>query len=44
VNTKETITHIFPLSKVDEAFKTRNNHRGDTIHVMIDCEVDETNE
>ncbi len=40
VNTKETITHTFPLSQVDEAFKTRNNHRGDTIHVMIDCEGD----
>lgn len=40
VNTKETITHTFPLSQVDEAFKTRNNHRGDTIHVMIDCEWD----
>lgn len=39
VNTKETITHIFPLSKVDEAFKTRNEHKGDTIHVMIDCEA-----
>lgn len=39
VNTKETITHIFPLEKVDEAFKTRNHHSGDTIHVMIDCEV-----
>ncbi|RFB17435.1 L-threonine dehydrogenase [Bacillus sp. HNG] len=39
VNTTETITHIYPLEKVDEAFKTRNTHRGDTIHVMIDCEV-----
>lgn len=41
VNTKETITHIFPLDRVDEAFQTRNNHKGDTIHVMIDCEVND---
>lgn len=39
VNTKETITHIYPLQRVDEAFKTRNEHKGNTIHVMIDCEV-----
>ncbi|MBU8907687.1 zinc-dependent alcohol dehydrogenase [Desertibacillus haloalkaliphilus] len=38
VNTKETITHILPLEKIDEAFKLRNEHKGDTIHVMIDCE------
>lgn len=38
INTKETITHILPLEKIAEAFKLRNEHRGDTIHVMIDCE------
>ncbi|MFC0471322.1 zinc-binding dehydrogenase [Halalkalibacter kiskunsagensis] len=43
VNTKETITHIFPLEKIDEAFKIRNEHKGDTIHVMIDCEVKPNN-
>ncbi|WP_163538181.1 alcohol dehydrogenase catalytic domain-containing protein [Gracilibacillus sp. YIM 98692] len=44
VNTKETITHIYPLSRVNEAFKTRNSHKGDTIHVMIDCEPDSSSE
>lgn len=39
VNTKETITHIFPLERIEEAFKLRNERRADTIHVMIDCEV-----
>ncbi|WP_231884804.1 zinc-dependent alcohol dehydrogenase [Paenibacillus elgii] len=40
VNTKETITHIFPLERIDEAFAIRNQHKGDTIHVMIDCQSD----
>lgn len=44
VNTKETITHIFPLERIAEAFETRNTHRGDTIHVMIDCEVKKESE
>ncbi|WP_027094410.1 sorbitol dehydrogenase [Cohnella thermotolerans] len=39
VNTKETITHIFPLENIQEAFKLRNERSGTTIHVMIDCEV-----
>ncbi|KKI90891.1 molecular chaperone GroES [Bacillus sp. SA1-12] len=38
VNTKEMITHVIPLSEVDRAFEIRNQHKGDTIHVMIDCE------
>ncbi|MFE5318448.1 zinc-binding dehydrogenase [Paenibacillus sp. NPDC056579] len=38
VNTKEMITHIVPLSEVGEAFRIRNSHQGNTIHVMIDCE------
>ncbi len=38
VNTSELITHIFPLSKIDEAFKTRNDANPDTIHVLVDCE------
>ncbi|MFD2830002.1 zinc-dependent alcohol dehydrogenase [Corticicoccus populi] len=43
VNTTETITHVYPLEKIGEAFETRNTHKADTIHVMIDCapEVDE---
>lgn len=39
VNTKEMITHIIPLERISEAFELRNNHRGDTLHVMVDCEV-----
>ncbi|MBO9610767.1 MAG: alcohol dehydrogenase catalytic domain-containing protein [Paenibacillaceae bacterium] len=39
VNTTETITHTFPLERIDEAFALRNQHRGDIIHVMIDCEA-----
>ena len=39
INTKETITHIFPLEEIQEAFKLRNTRSGNTIHVMIDCEV-----
>jgi threonine dehydrogenase-like Zn-dependent dehydrogenase len=39
INTKETVTHIFPLEKIEEAFELRNARKGDTIHVMIDCEV-----
>ncbi|ALC83117.1 MULTISPECIES: zinc-dependent alcohol dehydrogenase [Bacillus] len=39
VNTKETITHIFPLEKIEEAFKLRNDRSGDVIHVIIDCDV-----
>ncbi|MCI3920737.1 alcohol dehydrogenase catalytic domain-containing protein [Paenibacillus sp. TRM 82003] len=39
INTEEMITDIVPLSEVDRAFKLRNEHRGETIHVMIDCEV-----
>ncbi|WP_274651829.1 zinc-dependent alcohol dehydrogenase [Paenibacillus humicola] len=39
VNTEEMITHIVPLAEVGRAFGLRNEHKGDTIHVMIDCEV-----
>lgn len=38
VNTKEMITEIFPLEQVADAFSSRNNHRHDSLHVMIDCE------
>lgn len=39
VNTREMITHIVPLAEAARAFELRNEHRGDIIHVMIDCEV-----
>ncbi|MCY9656466.1 zinc-binding dehydrogenase [Paenibacillus chondroitinus] len=39
VNTEEMITHVVPLAEVARAFQLRNEHKGDTIHVMIDCEV-----
>lgn len=39
VNTQETVTHILHLSEIDKAFAIRNEHKGDTIHVMIDCEA-----
>jgi len=39
INTEEMITNIVPLAEVDQAFKLRNEHAGETIHVMVDCEV-----
>jgi threonine dehydrogenase-like Zn-dependent dehydrogenase len=39
VNTEEMITHVVPLAEVARSFQLRNEHKGDTIHVMIDCEV-----
>jgi threonine dehydrogenase-like Zn-dependent dehydrogenase len=39
INTKKTVTNIFPLEKIQEAFDLRNQRRGDVIHVMIDCDV-----
>lgn len=38
VNTEEMITHVVKLDQIAEAFRLRNEHKGDTIHVMIDCE------
>ena len=38
VNTTEMVTHTFPLSRIQEAFKLREAHAADVIHVMIDCE------
>ena len=38
VNTVELITHTFGLSEIKEAFKLREKHQPDVIHVMIDCE------
>lgn len=39
INTKKTVTNVFPLEKIQEAFDLRNQRRGDVIHVMIDCDV-----
>lgn len=39
INTEEMITDMVPLAEVDKAFKLRNEHKGETIHVMVDCEV-----
>jgi threonine dehydrogenase-like Zn-dependent dehydrogenase len=40
VNTSEMITHIYPLSHVQEAFDLRNDKSASTecIHVLIDCQ------
>lgn len=38
VNTSEMVTHQLPLSKIDEAFKIRNDADPQTIHVLVDCE------
>ncbi|MFX0099759.1 MAG: zinc-binding dehydrogenase [Candidatus Hodarchaeota archaeon] len=38
VNTSEMITHVMPLSEIKEAFKLREHHQPDVIHVIIDCE------
>jgi len=37
INTSEMITHRVPLSKIDEAFRIRND-AGRAIHVLVDCE------
>ncbi|CAN7520586.1 hypothetical protein LJR153_003706 [Paenibacillus sp. LjRoot153] len=39
VNTEELITHVVHLNKIAEGFKLRNEHKGNTIYVMIDCET-----
>ncbi len=39
VNTEEMITHVVSLVEVERAFRLRNEHKGETIHVMVDCEV-----
>lgn len=38
VNTKEMITHIIPLHDIDQAFLLRNEHSGNVIHVMVNCQ------
>ena len=39
INTSEMVTHVYPLSRVQEAFELRNDKspEGEAIHVMIDC-------
>lgn len=46
VNTGEMVTHIYPLERVDEAFKLRNDKSegNDAIHVLINCEAGAPNE
>jgi len=41
INTSEMVTHIYPLSRVQEAFDLRNDKSTgcNAIHVMIDCET-----
>lgn len=38
VNTKEMITHVISLSEIQKAFKLREQHHEDVIHVIVDCE------
>ena len=38
VNTSEMITHVFPLGKISEAFRLRDDKSNEeAIHVLIDC-------
>jgi threonine dehydrogenase-like Zn-dependent dehydrogenase len=39
INTEEIITDEIPLSKLDEAFRLRDNPPEGTIHVIVDCEA-----
>ena len=41
VNTSDMITHIYPLSRVQEAFDLRNDKSpsGAAIHVLVDCQT-----
>ncbi len=38
INTEKSVTNVFPLAKIAEAFDLRNQTRADVIHVMIDCD------
>ena len=38
VNTSEMITHTFPLDDILKAFELRNDKSSGAIHVLIDCE------
>ena len=38
LNTSEMITHVFPLHRISEAFRLRDDKsNGEAIHVLIDC-------
>lgn len=39
VNTGEMVTHVVPLSRIQEAFDLRNDQYGEAIHVLVDCEA-----
>jgi threonine dehydrogenase-like Zn-dependent dehydrogenase len=39
VNTAEIVTHKVPLSRIDEAFRLRDDERSPAIHVLVDCEA-----
>lgn len=41
VNTSDMITHVYPLSRVQEAFDLRNDKSPacEAIHVLIDCQT-----
>jgi threonine dehydrogenase-like Zn-dependent dehydrogenase len=39
VNTSEIVTHKIPLSRIQEAFKLRDDPASGAIHVLIDCEA-----
>ena len=38
INTEEIITDEMPLSRIQEAFKLRDNPPEGSIHVVINCE------
>ncbi len=38
VNTGEIVTHVFPLARIQDAFKLRDTGGDGVIHVLIDCE------
>lgn len=38
VNTKEMITHTFPLERIQEAFELRTNKQSDALHILIEME------
>jgi hypothetical protein len=41
VNTSEMITHVYPLSRVQEAFELRNDKSpgNPAIHVLVNCQA-----
>jgi threonine dehydrogenase-like Zn-dependent dehydrogenase len=41
VRSKEMITHLFPLERIQEAFELRTNKQADALHILIDLEARE---